>query len=107
MTLAHWMWLLPILPLLGFVINGWLSLAGAKLGPDDPTLIHDAVEVLEGRDKANATLDSDAEAHGAVGDDHHAVARHRWAGVVSIVGPGVLILSFLLAAGIFREMLGA
>ena len=42
-----------------------------------------------------------------MGDDHHAVKRHRWAGVVSIVGPGVLVLSFLLAVAIFREMLGS
>ncbi|MGZ3437122.1 MAG: NADH-quinone oxidoreductase subunit L, partial [Gemmatimonadaceae bacterium] len=30
--------------------------------------------------------------------------RHRWAGVVSFVGPGVLILSFLLALGIWQAM---
>src|SRR4051812_25986096 len=103
MTLAHWLWLLPILPLLGFVINGWLSLSGAKLGPDDPNMPHPTEHDIY----AEASLESHREAPDAVGDDHHAVARHRWAGVVSIVGPGVLILSFLLAVAIFREMLGA
>ena len=36
-TIAEWVWLLPILPLAGFVINGLLSLAGAHFGPTDPT----------------------------------------------------------------------
>src|SRR5258705_7888281 len=34
----------------------------------------------------------------------HAPTRHRWAGVTSIVGPGVLILTFLLALGIWQAM---
>ena len=32
-----------------------------------------------------------ATSDGAHGDDHHAVARHRFAGITSIVGPGVLV----------------
>ncbi|HEY1951706.1 MAG TPA: NADH-quinone oxidoreductase subunit L, partial [Gemmatimonadaceae bacterium] len=47
------------------------------------------------------------EEAGAVGDDHHAVKRHRWAGVTSIVGPGVLILAFVLAAAIWQAMANA
>ena len=36
-TVAGYMWLLPLLPLLGFVINGFLSLSSAiQFGPDDP-----------------------------------------------------------------------
>ena len=101
-TAADWLWLLPLLPFLGFLINGWLSLSGAKLGPADPNTPH-----VDGRhEHGGAAATAHAEGHGAVGDDHHAVKRHRWAGVVSIVGPGVLVLSFLLAAAIFRSMLG-
>src|SRR3954469_20312697 len=102
-TAARWVWMLPLLPLLGFVVNGWLSIAGSKLGPADPNMPHPADHDTHG----TAALVSHAEDHGAVGDDHHAVKRHRYAGIVSIVGPGVLVLAFLLAASIFRAMLGA
>jgi NADH-quinone oxidoreductase subunit L len=103
MMLFHWVWLLPVLPLIGFIVNGWVSLDSAKLGPADPNTPHLDAHPAAG----DAAAVSHAEDHGAVGDDHHAVKRHRWAGVVSIVGPGVLVLSFLLAAAIFRSMLGA
>jgi len=102
-TVAEWVWLLPVLPLTGFVINGLLSLNGAHLGPDDPnTPGHHPHS--EGAAEASAI--SHAEEAGAVGDDHHAVKRHGWAGVTSIVGPGVLVVSFLLALGIWQAMVG-
>jgi NADH-quinone oxidoreductase subunit L len=103
-TVAEWVWLLPLLPLAGFVINGLLSLNAARLGPADPNT-PDHHPHSEGAAEAPAT--SHAEQGGAAGDDHHAVKRHRWAGVTSIVGPGVLILTFLLALGIWREMVVA
>src|SRR5215210_1620281 len=102
--LAEWVWLLPLLPLLGFVINGLLSLNSARFGPADPnTPGHHP----HSEGAAEAPAISHTEQAGAVGDDHHAVKRHRWAAVVSIVGPGVLILSFALAVGMFLEMTGA
>jgi NADH-quinone oxidoreductase subunit L len=92
-----------VLPLAGFVINGLLSLNGAHLGPDDPnTPDHHPHSV----GAAEAASISHAEQAGDGGDDHHAVKRHRWAGVTSIVGPGVLIVSFLLALGIWQAMAG-
>jgi len=103
-TLAEWVWLLPVLPLAGFVINGLLSLNSAHFGPRDPnTPAHHP----HSEGAAEAPLISHAEAAGAVGDDHHAVKRHRWATVTSIVGPGVLILAFALAVGIWQAMVGA
>jgi NADH-quinone oxidoreductase subunit L len=97
-TIAELVWLLPILPLAGFVINGLLSLNAAHFGPADPnTPDHHAHS-----DSAAASLSQGGEG-GAVGDDHR-VNRHRWAGVTSIVGPGVLVLTFLLAVGIWRAM---
>ena len=102
-TVAEWVWLLPVLPLAGFMINGFLSLSGAHLGPDDPNAPDHHPDSLRA---AEAPATSHAEQAGPVGDDHHAVKRHRWAGVTSIVGPGVLILSFLLALGIWRAMVG-
>ena len=103
-TAAEWMWLLPILPLLGFVINGLLSLNSAHFGPKDPNTPahHPHSEAA-----AEAPAMSHAEQAGAVGDDHHAVKRHRWATVTSIVGPGVLIAAFILAAMIWQVMAGA
>src|SRR4030095_4062435 len=39
-------------------------------------------------------------------DDHHPVARHRYASLVSLIGPGVLIAAFGLAFAIFLAMRG-
>jgi NADH-quinone oxidoreductase subunit L len=50
---------------------------------------------------------SHAEDHGAHGDDSHAVTPHRYAGIVSIVGPAVLAISFILAWMMFSAMRGA
>ncbi|MFN2635890.1 MAG: NADH-quinone oxidoreductase subunit L [Gemmatimonadaceae bacterium] len=100
-TAAEFVWLLPVLPLAGFVINGLLSLNSAHFGPGDPnTPGHHP----HSEGAAEATAISHAEESGAVGDDHHAVKRHRWAGVTSFVGSGVLILSFALALAIWRAM---
>ncbi len=102
-TMAEWVWLLPLLPLAGFVINGLLSLNSARLGPADPNT-PDHHPHSEGAAEAAAV--AHAEQAGALGDDHHAAKRHRWATVTSIVGPGVLVLAFLLALGIFSAMIG-
>ena len=107
-SIAEWMWLLPLLPLAGFAINGLLSLVSAThLGPTDPDVGHaDAGAHAAARDAAAVSaLESDA--HGGHGDDHHAVRRHRHAGLVSFVGPAVLAASFALAVAIWLAMRGA
>jgi len=87
-TIAEWVWLLPVLPLLGFVINGALSLMSSyRAGPPNPDMGHEIAETSH-----------------ADGDDHHAVKPHRYAGLVSIVGPAVLGISFILAWVIFSAM---
>ena len=97
-TVASYVWLLPLLPLLGFVINGMLSLSSAiQFGPDDPGASHESP--AQSRDAHDTG--------GAHGDDHHAVVRHRHAALTSLVGPGVLVLSFLLATAIFLAMRAA
>jgi NADH-quinone oxidoreductase subunit L len=93
-TAAQWLWAVPLLPLLGFVLNGALAIAGSRLGPADPSASH-------GGDDA-AGPDAGARHH-AAGDDHHVVTRHRYAGLTSIIGPAVLLLSFLLSAAIFWQ----
>jgi len=103
-TIAEWVWLLPVLPLAGFVINGLLSLNSAHFGPTDPnTPAHHP----HSEGAAEAAALSHGEEAGAVGDDHHAVKRHRWATLTSIVGPGVLIVAFLLALAIWQVMVSA
>ena len=96
-TFADLIWLVPILPLLGFVINGLIALTSVStIGPRDPHAHHES---------------HGSGQHGAGGephDDHgHAPARHRYAWLVSIVGPAVLWLSFAFAAGIFGALVGA
>jgi NADH-quinone oxidoreductase subunit L len=92
---AEWLWVVPLLPLLGFLINGVLSLVSAShVGPDDPSAAH-------------ATHDVSQEAGGtAHGHDTHSM-RHRFATVTSIVGPAVLVIAFLLSAVIFVEFRNA
>jgi NADH-quinone oxidoreductase subunit L len=104
-TVAEYVWLLPLLPLLGFLVNGLLALIAVyRPGPPDPTAAH----ATHDTHSAHA---ADAHAHstggGAAGDDHHPHARHRFAALTSIVGPGVLIASFGLAIAIFLAMAGA
>ena len=102
-TMARWLWAVPLLPLLGFVINGALSLLSAfHKGPGDPSASHGEGESHPSHDDS-ASADTGGGAHG---DDHHAVKRHRFAALTSIVGPGVLVLSFLLTAAIFMAMSG-
>ncbi len=94
-TVAQLIWLVPILPLVGFLINGLLSLTSvAKLGPRDPYAHHEAHHGHEGH----------ADEHH---DDHHAPTKHRYAKVVSIIGPLVLWAAFGLAASIFGALAGA
>ena len=129
-TVAEYVWLLPLLPLLGFVINGLLSMmAVARTGPAEPDTGH-AVDAHVGHglathghahthaqaatagSQAGHVVHADVSHHdavhgssgGATGDDHHPVARHRFAGIASIVGPLVLIASFGLALAIFFAM---
>jgi NADH-quinone oxidoreductase subunit L len=104
-TLAEYVWLLPLLPLLGFLANGLLALVAMySPGPRDPTTAHAG----HGVDHASH---ADSHAHvtggGAAGDDHHARSRHRFAALASVIGPGVLVASFALAVAIFLVMAGA
>jgi NADH-quinone oxidoreductase subunit L len=112
-SVAEYVWLLPLLPLVGFVINGLLAaLSVARPGPADPsaehahedhgTLTH-ARGVHDHGDAAHAH-DAHGATGGATGDDHHPVARHRYAGIVSLVGPLVMVASFGLAVAIFLAM---
>jgi NADH-quinone oxidoreductase subunit L len=82
--MMHYAWVLLALPLLGFALNGALSLvSAARIGPADPSA-----------------------PHGPTGDhpvDEHP-ARHPYANVVSLIGPGVLVIAFGLALGMFAAM---
>ncbi len=105
-TATRWLWALPLLPLAGFVINGLLALVpGWRPGPADPSATNGGAH--GGAHAADAGAIQHAEQSGAHGDDTHAARRAPFAGVVSIVGPLVLVLAFLLAAWIFVAMLGA
>ena len=96
-SIAEWMWLLPVLPLLGFVINGAVAiLSSAKPGPAEPDM-H-----LQHGELAAGTEQSHSDHH-----DRHAPTPHRHAGIVSIVGPLVLGLSFILAFAMFSAMRAA
>jgi NADH-quinone oxidoreductase subunit L len=107
---AEWLWLLPLLPLLGFVLNGLLSLTSAfHKGPGDPSAAgHDAHDAAH--DASHGVVAAHDSAHGKDagdhGDDHHPVARHRFAGLVSIIGPAVLLASFGLAVAMWLAMRG-
>lgn len=115
-TAAEWVGLLPLIPLAGFAINGLLSLAPAyRAGPADAyvddhghgepgSAAHDVTHGGAHGAGHSAAQDSGGGAHG---DDHHPIARHRHAGIVSLVGPLVLALSFALALAIWMAMIRA
>ena len=94
-TLAEWIWLVPVLPFIGFIVNGLLSLLPAThMGPADPS--------ASGHDHAHDT-------HGDHGghDDHHHVVRHKYHRIVSLVGPAVLGIAFAVTLAIFWLLAGA
>ncbi|MBV6520934.1 MAG: NADH-quinone oxidoreductase subunit L [Gemmatimonadaceae bacterium] len=94
-SVAEWIWLVPVLPLIGFLINGWLSLrAVGHVGPADPS----------GEEHGHGHTD---DAHHDAHDDGHQATRHPSASIVSVVGPTVLILAFLLAVAIFAALAAA
>jgi NADH-quinone oxidoreductase subunit L len=94
-TIADLVWLVPVLPFIGFLVNGMLSLLPAThLGPADPT--------AAGHDHGHA-----GEGHGDHGHDDHHVARHPYHRIVSLVGPAVLGIAFALTVGIFFALSGA
>src|SRR5919106_6806406 len=85
-TAARWMWLLPLLPLAGFVINGLIALfSGYRRGPGDPVLAssHDHGDVHAHGHAVAAHDTAHADEHAA----DHTPPRHRFAGIVSIIGP--------------------
>jgi NADH-quinone oxidoreductase subunit L len=87
------MWLLPLLPLIGFVVNSALCLISrSHIGPADPDMGHGD----------HAATDVSHADH----DDSHAHGPPRFASLVTIIGPGVLLLSFILAVSIFFAMRG-
>ena len=93
-TVAEYVWLLPILPLLGFVINGALSIFPAyHVGPEDPS--HDP--------EAGHTDMAHEEAYDAATATFHS----RWNGLSSFVGPAVVGVAFVLAVLMFLAMRGA
>ena len=94
-TIADWIWLVPILPFIGFLVNGLLSLLPAThMGPADPS----AAGHGHGHGESHAD-------HGH--DDHHHAARHPYHRVVSLVGPAVLGIAFALTVGVFFALSGA
>ena len=97
-TAASLIWLIPLLPLLGFVINGLLSLTAAyHAGPADPSAAH-------GDSHEHPATDSSSHSEQA---HSHAVVRHKYAAMTSIVGPLVLLASFGVAVAVFLAMRGA
>ena len=97
-TIARLVWLLPLLPLAGFLINGTLAMLGAaKVGPADPSAGHDHAGDAHGHD---------AHGHDSAHDDHHVPVRHKFAPIVSLIGPGVLVAAFGLAVACFFAMRG-
>ena len=98
-TVARLAWLIPVLPLLGFLVNGLLSLRAAPTaGPADPS----AAGHHHGDHGAHGEAHHD---HGS--DDGHHAARHPAAELVSLVGPGVLLAAFGLTLAVFFAMRGA
>jgi NADH-quinone oxidoreductase subunit L len=122
-TAAEYVWAIPVLPLLGFAINGALSLFRAgRPGPADPgahpddhssslrdsSPTADSHAVVAGDAGASGHASSSASGHGsdpAAGPAHAEGGAPRFVGLVSFIGPAVVAASFILAVAIFMAML--
>ncbi len=94
-TAAALVWLLPLLPFLGFLINGGIALRYAyHRGPEDPS--RDATAGHTGEHQIEDLARHDHEPH-----------RHPAFRLVSIVGPAVIGLAFVVALAVFAAVLGA
>jgi NADH-quinone oxidoreductase subunit L len=93
-TIVELLWLLPLLPFLGFVINGALAMVPVyHAGPEDPS--HDP--------EAGHTDVAHEEEY-----DRQTVRFHtRFNFISSILGPAVIAVSFVLALLMFFAMRGA
>ena len=96
-TAAEWLWLLPVLPLLGFVANGLLSIMPATRGA------HAAVEGGGATADGHAPDDTHGDTHGGA----HGVRLAPYANLVSLIGPAVVGLAFAVAVTIFFAMCAA
>ncbi|HEX5436863.1 MAG TPA: NADH-quinone oxidoreductase subunit L [Gemmatimonadaceae bacterium] len=104
-TIAEYVWVLPILPLIGFVLNGLLSLVPSyHAGPADPGAGHGSSHAHSARVE-HALAEQQAEHAGAPGTDSHLQARSRVASIAGVIGPLVVALSFALAVAMFVAML--
>ncbi len=82
-TIAEWIWLLPLLPLLGALINGSLVL-WPQLSPSE------SVQGNLGKREDNVAVRQ---------------AATKW--LTTLVGPGVMLIAFVLAVVMFLAMQGA
>ncbi|HET7583785.1 MAG TPA: NADH-quinone oxidoreductase subunit L [Gemmatimonadaceae bacterium] len=99
-TAARFLWLLPLLPLAGFVINGLISLLSAyRRGPADPSHPSDAAH---GAAHGHEGIESDAHP-----EAHDTPSAHPAAWLVSLIGPLAVGLAFVLAVVIFVAMRSA
>jgi hypothetical protein len=105
-TTAQWLWALPLLPLLGFVLNGALAIIGAvRMGPADPSAPTSDGGPAADHGAAQGADAVTAQGRGALDADHSPAGRHRFAGLVSVIGPLVLIAAFALACAICADMI--
>ena len=101
------LWLIVVLPLLGFVVNGLLAVvaarSGAIVGPVDRHG-HGHEDPSEQEQEAD-----DHDLHPAThDDDHHGHAARPWTHVLpSFVAPGVVAVAFLIALINYFGMIGA
>ncbi len=108
-TVAQWMWALPLLPLLGFALNGALAVLGAaRIGPGDPS--------AEGHEAhATPNVGNEREPTGHAGDPEAGhleggaaqAGPHRFAAAATVIGPLVLLAAFGLAVAIWAAMVQA
>src|SRR5689334_6034018 len=105
-SVARFVWFLPLLPLIGFLINGFLSLKAAyKPGPAEVDEGH-GHEIGSGGSHGSHGSHGAHDAHDSHGHHDAHPPRHKYAAITSIVGPGVMVIAFGLALAIFGAMGG-
>ncbi|HZS59394.1 MAG TPA: NADH-quinone oxidoreductase subunit L [Gemmatimonadaceae bacterium] len=116
-TAAEYVWAIPVLPLLGFAINGAISLfSSGRPGPADPgahSSDHGSSDHSSSLRDSSTSASEEDSSHGTSHHDTHPAGKTeghaagpRFGGLVSFVGPIVVLASFAIAVAIFMAMLG-
>jgi NADH-quinone oxidoreductase subunit L len=105
MNFLDQIWLIPLFPLVGAIV---MLLIGKKLDPQPPSEVAIAPGLEHTHDEHDHGHDAHAHGHGHTHDDDHGHEHHHHhgplRGLVSLLCPGMVLLSFIFSAGAVLQL---